>query len=190
MYFNVKQDIAAGNNNTTPMTTTTTTPQSVSVGFFMSLTAQISDADTVTLNVRPSISSIAYLAQDPNPIIPKDIPNYIPQIRTREIESLMRVQSGETAVLGGLMEDRMDNRNGRIPLVGDIPLLGELFNSRNNTSSKTELVVFIRPTVIHDASVAGDFKHLAPNLPGRDFFATDDVYKPLGPLNANGETQP
>ena len=51
-------------------------------------------------------------------------------------------------------------------------------------------MVFIRPTVIHDASVAGDFKHLAPNLPGRDFFATDDVYKPLGPLNANGETQP
>lgn len=189
VYFNVKSDTTTTANVGTTVGVTTT-PQSVSVGFFMSLTAQISDADTVTLNVRPSISSIAYLAQDPNPIIPKDIPNYIPQIRTREIESLMRVQSGETAVLGGLMEDRMDNRNGRIPLVGDIPLLGELFNSRNNTSSKTELVVFIRPTVIHDASVAGDFKHLAPNLPGRDFFATDDVYKPLGPLNANGETQP
>ncbi len=189
VYFNVKSDTTTTANVGTTVGVTTT-PQSVSVGFFMSLTAQISDADTVTLNVRPSISSIAYLAQDPNPIIPKDIPNYIPQIRTREIESLMRVQSGETAVLGGLMEDRMDNRNGRIPLVGDIPLLGELFNSRNNTSSKTELVVFIRPTVIHDASVAGDFKHLAPNLPGRDFFATDDVYKPLGPLNTNGETQP
>lgn len=189
VYFNVKSDTTTTANVGTTVGVTTT-PQSVSVGFFMSLTAQISDADTVTLNVRPSISSIAYLAQDPNPIIPKDIPNYIPQIRTREIESLMRVQSGETAVLGGLMEDRMDNRNGRIPLVGDIPLLGELFNSRNNTASKTELVVFIRPTVIHDASVAGDFKHLAPNLPGRDFFATDDVYKPLGPLNANGETQP
>lgn len=189
VYFNVKSDTTTTANVGTTVGVTTT-PQSVSVGFFMSLTAQISDADTVTLNVRPSISSIAYLAQDPNPIIPKDIPNYIPQIRTREIESLMRVQSGETAVLGGLMEDRMDNRNGRIPLVGDIPLLGELFNSRNNTASKTELVVFIRPTVIHDASVAGDFKHLAPNLPGRDFFATDDVYKPLGPLNTNGETQP
>ena len=174
VYFNVKSDTTTTANVGTTVGVTTT-PQSVSVGFFMSLTAQISDADTVTLNVRPSISSIAYLAQDPNPIIPKDIPNFIPQIRTREIESLMRVQSGETAVLGGLMEDRMDNRNGRIPLVGDIPLLGELFNSRNNTSSKTELVVFIRPTVIHDASVAGDFKHLAPNLPGRDFFATDDV---------------
>ena len=189
VYFNVKSDTTTTANVGTTVGVTTT-PQSVSVGFFMSLTAQISDADTVTLNVRPSISSIAYLAQDPNPIIPKDIPNFIPQIRTREIESLMRVQSGETAVLGGLMEDRMDNRNGRIPLVGDIPLLGELFNSRNNTSSKTELVVFIRPTVIHDASVAGDFKHLASGLPGRDFFSTEDVYTPLAPLNVNGEKRP
>ena len=189
VYFNVKSDTTT----TAKIGTTvgvTTTPQSVSVGFFMSLTAQISDGDTVTLSVRPSISSIAYLAQDPNPIIPKDIPNYIPQIRTREIESLMRVQSGETAVLGGLMEDRMDNRTGRIPLVGSIPLIGELFNSRNNTSAKTELVVFIRPTVIQDASVAGDFKHLNASLPGKDFFAADEVFTPLAPFNTSGEKQP
>ena len=189
VYFNVKSDTTTTANVGTTVGVTTT-PQSVSVGFFMSLTAQISDGDTVTLSVRPSISSIAYLAQDPNPIIPKDIPNYIPQIRTREIESLMRVQSGETAVLGGLMEDRMDNRTGRIPLVGSIPLIGELFNSRNNTSAKTELVVFIRPTVIQDASVAGDFKHLNASLPGKDFFAADEVFTPLAPFNTSGEKQP
>ena len=102
----------------------------------------------------------------------------------------MRVQSGETAVLGGLMEDRMDNRTGRIPLVGSIPLIGELFNSRNNTSAKTELVVFIRPTVIQDASVAGDFKHLNASLPGKDFFAADEVFTPLAPFNTSGEKQP
>lgn len=189
VYFNVKSDTTTTANVGTTVGVTTT-PQSVSVGFFMSLTAQISDGDTVTLSVRPSISSIAYLAQDPNPIIPKDIPNYIPQIRTREIESLMRVQSGETAVLGGLMEDRMDNRTGRIPLVGSIPLIGELFNSRNNTSAKTELVVFIRPTVIQDASVAGDFKHLNASLPGKDFFVADEVFTPLAPFNTSGEKQP
>ena len=189
VYFNVKSDTTTTANVGTTVGVTTT-PQSVSVGFFMSLTAQISDGDTVTLSVRPSISSIAYLAQDPNPIIHKDIPNYIPQIRTREIESLMRVQSGETAVLGGLMEDRMDNRTGRIPLVGSIPLIGELFNSRNNTSAKTELVVFIRPTVIQDASVAGDFKHLNASLPGKDFFAADEVFTPLAPFNISGEKQP
>jgi type II secretory pathway component GspD/PulD (secretin) len=63
VYFNVKQDVATS-TNTTPVKTTTTTPQSVSIGFFMSLTAQVSDDDVVTLNVRPSISS-RHREQDP-----------------------------------------------------------------------------------------------------------------------------
>lgn len=177
VYFNVKQDIAAGNTNTNAVTTTTTTPQSVSIGFFMSLTAQISDDDVVTLNVRPSISSIAALKQDPNPAL--TVVNEVPQIRTREIESMMRVKSGDIAVLGGLMEDRMENKSGRFPGVGDIPVLGEIFTTRNNASTKTELVIILRPTVIRDASINGDFSHLATSLPDEKFFATDKVYEPF-----------
>lgn len=182
VYFNVKQDVVAGSTSGTLSTTsTTTTPQSVSIGFFMSLTAQISDDDTVTLNVRPSISSISELKQDPNPAL--TVKNYVPQIRTREIESMLRVQSGEIAVLGGLMEDRLDNRSGRVPGVGDIPLFGEIFTARNNTSAKSELVVILRPTVIRDASINGDFSNLAGSLPGKDFFQTDKVYQPFsGPV--------
>ncbi len=182
VYFNVKQDIAAGNNNTNAVTTTTTTPQSVSIGFFMSLTAQISDDDVVTLNVRPSISSIAALKEDPNPAL--TVKNEVPQIRTREIESMMRVQSGDIAVLGGLMEDRMENKSGRFPGVGDIPLFGEIFTTRSNASTKTELVIVLRPTVIKDASISGDFSHLANSLPDKDFFTTDPVYQPFSGPNA------
>ena len=177
VYFNVKQDIAAGNVNSNAITTTTTTPQSVSIGFFMSLTAQIGDDDMVTLNVRPSISSISDLKKDPNPDLKID--NLVPQIRTREIESMLRVQSGDVAVLGGLMEDRMDNKSGRFPGLGDIPLLGEIFTTRNNASTKTELVIVLRPTVIKDASINGDFSQFARSLPNRDFFKTDNVYKPF-----------
>ena len=183
VYFNVKQDIAAGNTNTNAVTTTTTTPQSVSIGFFMSLTAQISDDDVVTLNVRPSISSISALKQDPNPAL--TVVNEVPQIRTREIESMMRVPSGNIAVLGGLMEDKLENKSGRIPGVGDIPVLGEIFTTRNNSASKTELVIVLRPTVIKDASLDGDFKHLSGSLPEKDFFTTDKVYEPFsGPSPA------
>ncbi len=177
VYFNVKQDIAAGNTNTNAVTTTTTTPQSVSIGFFMSLTAQISDDDVVTLNVRPSISSIAALKQDPNPAL--TVVNEVPQIRTREIESMMRVKSGDIAVLGGLMEDRMENKSGRFPGVGDIPVFGEIFTTRNNASTKSELVIILRPTVIRDASINGDFSHLATSLPDEKFFTTDKVYEPF-----------
>jgi general secretion pathway protein D len=185
VYFNVRQDIAAGNNNTNAVTTTTTTPQSVSIGFFMNLTAQIGDDDVVTLNVRPSISSISALKQDPNPAL--TVINEVPQIRTREIESMMRVRSGDIAVLGGLMEDRQENRSGRFPGLGDVPVLGEIFTTRNNASYKSELVVVLRPTVIRDASIVGDFSHLAGTLPGSDFFATDRVYEPFSGPDAPAE---
>ncbi|TXI74121.1 MAG: type II and III secretion system protein, partial [Dokdonella sp.] len=180
VYFNAKQDTVPGGPNTNPTVTTTTTPQSVSIGFFMSLTAQISDSGTVTLNVRPSISSIAELKQDPNPsLAANNIKNLVPQIRTREIESMMRVESGDIAVLGGLMEDRLDNRVGRLPGWGDIPIVGEVFNNRNNSSVKSELVVLLRPTVIRDASIDGDFRAFKETLPGQDFFQTDSVYRPF-----------
>jgi MSHA type pilus biogenesis protein MshL len=181
VYFNVKQDTTSlGGNQGGTQTTTTTTPQSVSIGFFMSLTAQISDSGTVTLNVRPSISSIAELKQDPNPELAKNnIKNLVPQIRMREIESMLRVESGDIAVLGGLMEDRLDNKTGRVPGLGDIPLLGEIFNTRNNSSAKTELVVLLRPTVIKDASLEGDFSSFKESLPDKNFFRSDQVYQPF-----------
>lgn len=180
VYFNVKQDTVPGGPNTNATVTTTTTPQSVSIGFFMSLTAQISDSGTVTLNVRPSISSIAELKQDPNPsLAANNIKNLVPQIRTREIESMLRVESGDIAVLGGLMEDRLDNRLGRLPGLGEIPFIGEVFNNRNNSSTKSELVVLLRPTVIRDASIDGDFSSFRESLPSKDFFRTDQVYRPF-----------
>jgi MSHA type pilus biogenesis protein MshL len=181
VYFSVKQDTSTlGGTQGGTLTATTTTPQSVSIGFFMSLTAQISDSGTVTLNVRPSISSIVELKQDPNPALAaNNIKNLVPQIRMREIESMMRVESGDIAVLGGLMEDRLDNRTGRLPGLGDIPFLGEVFNNRNNSSVKTELVVLLRPTVINDASIDGDYRSFRETLPNREFFKSDQVYRPF-----------
>lgn len=187
VYFNVKSDIAAGTTTSNATKAITTTPQSVSIGFFMSLTAQISDNDTITLNVRPSISSISDLKQDPNPDIPTSIPNLVPQIRTREIESLMRINSGDIAVLGGLMEDRLDNKNGRTPGLGSIPLFGELLNNRSNTSKKTELVIFIRPTVIKDASISGDYRSFSSSLPDQAFFQSDRVFQPFADINQTRE---
>ena len=121
VYFNVKADTTSTVNVGTTVAVTTT-PQSVSVGLVMTVTPQVSDNDTVILNVRPTISSISELKEDPNPSIPAGVKNYVPQIRTREIESVMRVNSGEIAVLGGLMEDGVNWKTGRVPLIGQIPL--------------------------------------------------------------------
>ncbi|MDD2741040.1 MAG: pilus (MSHA type) biogenesis protein MshL [Rhodocyclaceae bacterium] len=178
VYFSVKADTTTA-TNAPIQTTVTTTPQSVSVGLVMTVTPQISSSDAVILNVRPSISSVAELKRDPNPMIPADIPNFVPQIRTREIESIMRVNSGEIAVLGGLMTDSIDWKTGRVPLVGQLPFVGEVFNTRNNAGKKSELVIFLRPVVIKDASLNGDYSSYRTQLPGDNYFEQSPEAQPF-----------
>lgn len=181
VYFNVKADTTSTAQVGT-QTTYTTTPQSVSVGLVVSVTPQISDNDAITLNVRPTITSIAREVDDPNPALLNSTPpirNKVPVIRTKEIESIMRVASGNIAILGGLMEDKIDYQNQRIPMAGQIPLVGELFNNRNNLALKTELVILLRPVVIRDPSIDGDFAGLRAHVPGDDFFAQPNEAQPF-----------
>lgn len=113
VYFKVESQLS--NGTTTGTTTTTplvirsfnTTPQTVSIGLVLSVTPQIGDTDMVTLNVRPSVTSLVKMVTDPNPDL-TTIKNEVPQTQTREIESVMRVASGNIAILGGLMDDRVD----------------------------------------------------------------------------------
>lgn len=170
VYFNVKADTTTTANVGTTITYTTT-PQTVSVGLVMGVTPQISADDSVVLNIRPTITSIGREVPDPNPDLRKNgIENLVPMIRTREIESVMRVANGQIAVLGGLMEDRVDYQTSRVPVLGELPVAGEVFNNRNNRAQKTELVIFLRPVVIREASLAGDYADLAPSLPDSQFF--------------------
>ena len=167
VYFTVKSDVATGNTGAAQKAITTT-PQTVAVGLVLSVTPQISASGSIILNVRPSISSISDWQQDPNPDL-TTVQNYVPQIQTREIESILRVQDGEIAVLGGLMEERTDYKTGRVPGVGSIPIFGEIFSSRDNSKTKSELVLFLRPIVVNDPSIHGDYQHLKDFLPTKDF---------------------
>lgn len=168
VYFEIKADTTANANNT--LTTITTTPRSVSVGLVMSVTPQVSDSASVLLNVRPTISRVTGFVSDPNPNIPASIGNRVPQIQTREMESMLRVTDGEIAVLGGLMQDDIDYKTDTVPGVSRVPLLGNLFSYRNDTNTKTELVVFLRPVVIREPSLDGDYRGYRDRLPGADYF--------------------
>ncbi|MDR2239203.1 MAG: pilus (MSHA type) biogenesis protein MshL [Zoogloeaceae bacterium] len=174
VYFQVKADTSQ--SQTTTLTNLTTTPQSVSVGLVMSVTPQISENDSVLLNVRPTISRITGYKQDPHPSL--IIVNNVPEIETREMESLMRVNDGDVAVLGGLMQDVVSDDDDAVPGLSKIPVLGNLFTHRNDTAAKTELVVFLRPTVIRDASIQGDYSRFRGQLPREDFFADKNAGSP------------
>jgi MSHA biogenesis protein MshL len=137
----------------------------VPVGFLMNVTAQIGDDDEVTLNLRPTVSRITSYVTDPNPALaPFSITNRIPEIQTREFESIMKVRDGETAVLGGLMQDASAEATDQVPGIGDVPIVGDLLKYRSNQSSKSELVIFLRPTIMRDASINGDASFIRGQL--------------------------
>lgn len=167
VYFNVSSNVATGNVGGA-LKSFTTTAQTVSIGLVMSVTPQISADHTVILDVRPSISSISGFTIDPNPDL-ATVQNKVPQIQTREIESIMRLNDGEIAVLGGLMEERGDYQTGKLPGAGDIPILGELFTKRDNSKTKSELVIFLRPVVVENPSMSADYRNLKRYLPAPDF---------------------
>ena len=172
IYFTISSTPATMSSTGTVLTpaTYTTTAIPVAVGFTMNVTPEINDSDYVTINVRPTITRIIDYVNDPNPALASTgIVNRVPEIRTREMESIIRVSSGQVAVLGGLMQDEINNISDGIPLLGDIPVAGSLFKNRNDTKSKTELVIFLRPVIIKDASLDGDYSEFRSNLPDANF---------------------
>ncbi len=171
VYFTVTATPGTVASIGTPATQPTynTIPNVVPEGFIMSVTPQISEGDIVTLNVRPSITRIVDFVLDPNPIL-TTVQNKIPVIQTREFETVLRIPSGQIAVLGGLMQDSFEEKRDGLPLLSRLKLIGDAVSYRNDTGRKTELVVFLRPIVIKDASIETDFSAYRRLLPDAKFF--------------------
>ena len=174
VYFEVQATNTHATTIQSAMQAVQTNIKTVAEGIVMNVTPQISENDSVILNVRPSISRKVGEVSDPNPTLkynsvtgaalPNAIPNLVPIMETRELESVLRVNSGQTAVLGGLMTDDVSRQQEGVPFLKDIPLLGNLFQYRSDRNKKSELVVFIRPTVVRDASIETDLQELHPYL--------------------------
>jgi general secretion pathway protein D len=186
--------IAGGGSGTTTLQASfTTTPNVAAEGFMMAVMPQINASDAVVLNVRPTIRRRVDSVTDPNPALqvttanPNAVPNVIPVFETREFDSVLRLQSGQIGVLAGLMQDVAERNDSGIPGIRSIPILGDLFSNRSDLSRKSELVIFLRATVIHDPSTEGDFASLRNQLPGGDFFAKPNPTRVAPPIGPNGE---
>lgn len=182
VYFTVKADTVTS-NNTAPVTTYTTTPQTVPVGLVMSLTPQISENGMVTLNVRPTISRKVGDVVDPNPSIIAPLTNKVPVIQVREMESVLQVGSGQTVILGGLMQDDTNRARDGIPGLSRPEGIGALFGQHERNVQQTELVIFLRPTVIATPSLDSDeLKSFKRYLPKPD--------QELGQLDSRNSSMP
>ena len=118
------------------------TIQRENVGIELEVRPQINAGGAIRLDIRQEVSSIAGpVSEDFNELI----------INKREIETTVTVNDGEIIALGGLLDDNERRTIQRIPILGDIPIIGELFRSRARTRTKTNLMVFIRPTILSSA---------------------------------------
>ena len=153
VFFTIELDIREATVNIPERRTFTSEIHTVPVGLILSVTPQISDDGYVSLNIRPTISRITGFAIDPAPrLADSDFDNLIPEIQVREIESLLQVVDGHTIVLGGLMQNEQVKTVDGIPGLSKIPKIGGLFSYTKDELKKTELVIFLRPTIIRNGT--------------------------------------
>ncbi len=154
VYFTVDVNTTLATTTTAASSTYETEIHTVPVGFTMSVTPFVNEDGDVTLNVRPTISTITGYVLDPNPELKKqDIESKIPIIQEKEMSSVLKLKDRQTAIIGGLIEDNNSNSRIGLPWLGDIPVVGDLFSQRNDQTQKSELVIFIRPVIIKNPDI-------------------------------------
>ncbi len=157
VYFTTNVEVDSGSVNQNSTVVIDTDINTVPVGIVMAVTPYIDEQQVVTLNVRPTITRIIRFVNDPNPLLAEQgVVSQIPVIQVREIETMLKINSGETAVIGGLMQDQINKENRGVPILSSIPFIGALFSYTEEEFIKSELVIFIRPVVMEQASLDGD----------------------------------
>lgn len=132
-------------------TTPVTTPQVELTPFFsgiaLDVTPQIDNDGNVLLHVHPSVIDVKEQTKD---IKVSDASLELPlaQSEIRESDTVIRAASGDVVIIGGLMKSENIEVVSQVPLLGDIPFLGELFKNRSKQNKKTELIILLKPTVV------------------------------------------
>lgn len=142
-------------------------------GVILKVTPRINSNNDVSMDVQQEVSSIV------NDAASTQADALAPTISTRRIGSIVSVANGQTVVLGGLIQENQQNGRGGVPVLQDIPLLGNLFSSTSSSRDRTELVVFITPRVIRNAA---DAQAIAEELRSR--------MEALRPRTAGGRPRP
>ncbi|WP_024461573.1 type II secretion system secretin GspD [Marinimicrobium sp. LS-A18] len=144
------------------------------VGILLEVTPHVNAGDSVVLDISQEVSSLSNLNNSDGPIT-----------NQRKLETQVLAGNGETVVLGGLIEEEIQTSVQKVPFLGDVPIMGRLFRNQVDSLSKTNLLVFIRATVIADdqllkGATAEKYKALREQQENRRraggmLFSTDDI---------------
>lgn len=134
----------SSSDSTDSDSSTTMTVEYKEVGVKLEVLPRINEMDkqTITLVIKPSVSTISQWVESGN--------NKAPQISERSAETTVRVKNGETILIGGLLKNEEIKSIKQIPFLSKIPILGELFRSRSTEKKDTEVVIAITPKIVYD----------------------------------------
>lgn len=135
------------NPDTGQILQSTVSPQSLTEGVVLSVTPQISSDGIINMSINPSVTERTGFATS-------RLGDTVPIISVRETDTLVRVREGEMIVIAGLMQDRINTDTAKIPLIGDLPLVGNLFRRTEKTRRKTDLVILMTPRIMGPGGVA------------------------------------
>jgi general secretion pathway protein D len=113
------------------------------VGLTLKVTPQINEGSAIQLTIEHELSSVDVTAT-------REAADFI--TNKRVIKTAVMVEDGNTIVLGGLLREDLQQVEEKVPLLGDLPLLGGLFRAQSTTKTKRNLMVFIRPVILRDAA--------------------------------------
>ena len=186
VYFNTQvTDTINQDTGTTTGRSFSATPQTIDVGFSMNVLPYITEDDNIFLNLKPTVTRVLDYRRAPTLTATGATTsagdNLVPIVRVRELESVMSLRDGEIAVMGGLLEDRTGDSNTSVPGLAELPGVGNLFQKKNETTFKTEFVVFIKARVIRNPSLHGDYADYRDLLPNSDFILRDRSNNGLPP---------
>ena len=169
VYFEVDVRTASGTEDNPATARIDTDARTAPEGIMLAVTPHVSRDGEIILNVRPTITRVNRFVNDPQPDLANaKVTNPVPELLVREMESILRLDSGQVAVLGGLMQDNHEIDTDGVPVLSELDGIGGVFRFRKDNFVKTELVIFIRPRVIRTPSVGADFQEFRHYLPGSD----------------------
>ena len=146
------QTITAGGG--TGITTQTSAPERVTTGVILTVTPQVNDDQYVTMLIEPSVTKVVNSA----------IGSSIKDPKTRSARAMVRVRQGETLVLGGLIDRSESASVQKVPILGDVPLLGKAFRNQEVDNTASELIVFVTPRIMVESSVATRMAAASPPI--------------------------
>ena len=144
--YRVQEQTDSGNSNSDRLTTTYK-QYSVFIGILLNLLPEVSDNNKIMLRINPSLSSFKY-AEDDTRGQNTSIREIAPDTVQKKLSTVVQVNSGDTIILGGLIGQTKNKQNTAVPLLADIPLIGNVFKSTRDGIRTTELIFVITPRVV------------------------------------------